>query len=237
MKVRHLPLTWLAAILFAAGVQAEPKDPQSKAQMYEDIEIMRRLLEDKVLAPYHAAPTLPYGGMPGMGGVDTVYESRTYYNPNWPHSGAMPTRCEGVYLKGQGVVFTMTLPPTDGNVTGVAPAPDKKPTTDWDRMRKQVRGEKPAEDGKNPAPPQRSLSEIILHVLADNGSHFGDLGDSESITVVVTFRQAQRGLGDLGAYFQYQGKPTLNDSPVGPVYAQPKAAPPKGDKQIGRAHV
>ncbi len=90
---------------------------------------------------------------------------------------------QGVYLKGHGVVYTATVPLG----TAVANDPKKpaaKPLTEWERTRKELRGEK-VEPAK-PAAPQESLADAVLKVLAENGSHFAQLGENEQITVVLT---------------------------------------------------
>src|SRR5262249_33396762 len=113
----------LAAALLVpslAAAQAAPANtkPPASAQMYEDIEIMRRLLLKAVggtsgAAQYTVAPTLsvplgPNNYYPSTSGqtVSGVWEHRVV-------RGAVGL--DGVYLKGQGVVFTATLPPTKGD--------------------------------------------------------------------------------------------------------------------------
>jgi hypothetical protein len=95
---------------------------------------------------------------------------------------------EGVYLKGQGVVYTLTLPPPQSKAKAeVAPAP-ANPVSDWDRVRRELHNEKPEPAKKEPPPREPTLTEILLGVLAENGRYFTQLGDNESLTVVVTFR-------------------------------------------------
>jgi tetratricopeptide (TPR) repeat protein len=56
-------------------------------------------------------------------------------------------------------------------------------------MRSEVRQEKAKPEVNKPAPKREpTLPEIILKVLADNGHHFTQLSENESLTVVVTFR-------------------------------------------------
>ena len=66
------------------------------------------------------------------------------------HIDSAAPHTEGVYLKDYGVVYTVTLPPT-----GFDPLPASKPGSgsktppdDWDRIRKELRGETPAPEGK-----------------------------------------------------------------------------------------
>jgi hypothetical protein len=93
---------------------------------------------------------------------------------------------EGVYLKGQGVVYTLTLPLPKPKADGAKPVP--RPVSDWDRARRELHNEKPEPEPKERPHKEPSLTEIILQVLAENGHHFGQLGENEGLTVVVTFR-------------------------------------------------
>src|SRR5205823_6170293 len=101
-------------------------------------------------------------------------------------AGALAT--EGTYLKGQGIVFTLTLPPPQRDPRPEVPKPTPKPPNDWERMRKELRQEKP--QNEETAQPQKELrlSDIILKMLAENGRHFTQLGENESLTVAITFR-------------------------------------------------
>jgi tetratricopeptide (TPR) repeat protein len=106
-------------------------------------------------------------------------------NTVW-HQEICPT-LEGVYLKGQGVVYTATLsslqPPRS---SGKAEVP--KPVSEWDSVRREVRNEK-----EKPKPPEPSkppeLSDMLLKILAENGQHFSRLGENESLTIVVTVHE------------------------------------------------
>jgi hypothetical protein len=95
---------------------------------------------------------------------------------------------EGVHLKGYGVVYTVTLPPLPHAAKPQPAKPAAKPLSDWERVRKEVRGDKADEPAPGPAVPP-PLSDRILHVLARNGQHFSQLSAKERIAVVVTFRE------------------------------------------------
>src|SRR5262249_4508477 len=103
--------------------------------------------------------------------------------PSVPRSEA-----EGVYLKGQGVVFTITLAPSahDPRLAPEKPAP--KAASDWDRTRSEVRGEKVPPPNTTTETKSASVADTILKLLADNGHHFSQLGAEESLIVVATFR-------------------------------------------------
>ncbi len=101
---------------------------------------------------------------------------------------------EGAYLKGYGVVYTVTLPPQARPKKTGAAAPTAKPLSDWERVRKEIHGDKTEEAPPVSAAPL-SLADVILHVLAQNGRHFTQLAANERLTVVVTFREPQQGTG------------------------------------------
>jgi tetratricopeptide (TPR) repeat protein len=86
------------------------------------------------------------------------------------------------------VVYTLTLPPTAHNPKEQAARPTPKTVSDWDRIRGELHNEKPKGQDKEQPHKEPSLAEIILKVLAENGRHFGQLGDDESLIVIVTFR-------------------------------------------------
>jgi tetratricopeptide (TPR) repeat protein len=128
-----------------------------------------------------------------MGGYSNLTQTAAYQD--WyslARTGTRPVELEGLYLKGQGIVFSGTMPPTgyDPGVTAAKAAP--KPLTEWERMRKEVRQEKVEAPEKNPRPKSPSPADIILKVLADNGRNLEQLGEDESVTVVLTFRGQRR---------------------------------------------
>jgi tetratricopeptide (TPR) repeat protein len=217
---RISPIVFLAALLATTLLQAQApgtkdKEPSGGAQIYEDIEVMCRLLDDKLYSQYLKflqQPAYPFSDSATPDVSNFGYYEKGYrqlaQTSGWlvPNQGQPPYRVphfEGVYLKEKGVaVFTATLPVADGDLTGVSPPPDKKPTSDWDRMRKQLRRERTEEEKSQPQKSQ-SLAEIILHVLAENGHHL-QIGDNESVSVVVTLRSPD---GRSGVWPGYPGGP------------------------------
>jgi tetratricopeptide (TPR) repeat protein len=196
--VSFFALSMLAPALALA--QAPPAPETAKAgkrpQMYEDIEIMRQLLNQKLrkaepapvyfqdrLTTYQLG-TLPAAGInPPQTGLHYLGGQFGGVAPSAPRSEA-----EGVYLKGQGVVFTMTLAPSahDPRPAAEKPAPKAAPS-DWDRTRSELRGEK-VPPPKTTETKSASVADTILKLLADNGHHFSQLGAEESLIVVITFR-------------------------------------------------
>jgi tetratricopeptide (TPR) repeat protein len=174
-----------------------------EAKMYEDIEIFRRILDRKLhsLYPRSLHPSAGgmggiagfqggivgfQGGMAGMPGMPGMPPG-TSFNTNTAWVEEVGNPVEGVYLKGQGVVYTATLsslqPPRSS-----AKAETPKPVSEWDSVRREVHNEK--EKPKEPAASKSpELSDLLLNALAENGHHFAQLGENESLTIVVTVHE------------------------------------------------
>jgi hypothetical protein len=237
MMKRHFPWMMMALLVAAPTVRGEnpPAKSSGNSQMYEDIEIMRRLLDEKLHSQYAPLkmpryfPVQPYLESPDV--IHSQSDSSAFV-PHMPGPFQMPS-FEGVYLKGQGVVFTITVPPAEGDPSALTGGTDKKSTSDWDRMRKQLRQDKPAEVEKGPQKQNQSLAEILLHAMAENGSHFSQLAESESLTVVVTFRTPDlRGQGGLMPQMPKAewGNPQLYPYGGGPNFELKSTdSQPKGD--------
>ncbi len=213
--------------LAMAQVPSQPPRAANVEAMYEDIEIMRRLLNAKLKTFQHSpsdhwtypvstfgTSLTPFGANYGphwntsmwaqpstglgsstfltpfatntFGSSTQPYSTWQWSTPHYRVSESSPV--EGVYLKGQGVVFTVTLPPSSKDPKPQAAKPAPKPMDDWERIRRELRGEK-AEWKQAKAEPQApSVADVILEMLAKNGHRFSQLGDNDSLTVVVTFR-------------------------------------------------
>jgi hypothetical protein len=221
--------------------------PSGKAidaeKMYEDIEILRRILDRKLapLYPTHISPT--GGGMIGMGGMQGGMMGMSGMQGGMMGSGMMGSgmmgsgtititplhSLEGVYLKGQGVVYTATLSSLELPAKAKSTAPGiayqgylqgAAMLSEWDSVRRQVRNEKD-EPKKPEAGKPASLSDVLLNVLAENGHHFAQLGENESLTLVLTVRDANPSLA-------------ARKSPGGSAGPdKPKSAPaaPSGDSE------
>jgi hypothetical protein len=211
MNQSFIPTAALAWLLAAGSAQAAPaapadaKDPSLKApadkQLYEDVEIMRRLLDrafERAYAFPSRKPGQPLAEFEATDSGDRRYFSRVHLGElsdlNGIHSRNLaahePPAAEGVYLKGVGVVYTATLPPPAGDPrAGKGPGGTPPPLSPWERTRRELRGDK-VEDAPKDGDGQPPLADVILQVLADNGRHFTSLPDGEQITVAVTFRGA-----------------------------------------------
>jgi tetratricopeptide (TPR) repeat protein len=106
-----------------------------------------------------------------------------------PLQAALPEMrgLEGVYLKGYGVVYTATLGVPTVPLVIEANKPAPKPLTEWERTRRELRGETTETTKKGP---QDSLADAVLKMLAKNGQHLSQLGENEQITVVLTLSRA-----------------------------------------------
>jgi hypothetical protein len=202
--------------------------------MYEDIEIMRRILRNKLLQYGSTRPTrinalsdcaschgdATHGSGVAWGDFDADGDEHPDLVVAQPHGkltlfrntgegkftdvtaqsglgvvhGRLTTQgspaldLEGVYLPGQGVIYTVTMPPPPRDPRPAATPASDKPLSDWDRARKEIRNEKPAPEQSKLQPREPALADIILKVLADNGKHFTLLKPEETLTVAVTFR-------------------------------------------------
>jgi hypothetical protein len=203
----------------AQTARNDDKEPAERrtvtSRHYEDIEVLRRILLGRLQKMYGPSYRTGLTGKSvyTLSGTDgnrqwvrsaTGYGNATNnpYNPNTTVSGggyratgkdssvlSPAFNLEGVYLKGQGVVYTVTLPPPEGDPRALSSSRTGKPLSEWDRMRSLVRHEKGADGDKADGVKKPSLTETFLKVLAENGHHFTRLDDKETLTLVVTFRR------------------------------------------------
>lgn len=199
-----------------AGVRRQTVKLADIAPLYEDIEIMRQLLDrrlrdfgrpDGQRAGYETQQLsqVTHNGQPNsaldataqtfLGAVnrygnqsnDATYSDmmNRYYTPS--SRSAAPV--EGVYLERAGAVFTVTLPAPAGDPRPSSPKAATAPAADeWEKTRKQLRGEKSDATSTPPAHPP-TIGDVILRTLADNGKHFRRLDNDDRLTVVVTFHR------------------------------------------------
>jgi hypothetical protein len=203
-----------------SGVPDAPK-ANSRA-MYEDIEVMRlvlaRNLHVKMFAQCntcHAVANERYteitgltpstiglgssssGGGMGVAMVDIDSDGRPDLFITNVHEKNGPTASiEGAYLKGQGVVFTLSLPAAaKDELAATAPAAPARPPSEWEQSRRQLRGER----ATTTAPPKKTtVADILLKTLAENGKNFTQLPANEQLTLIVTFRRQQDRYISLG---------------------------------------
>ncbi len=197
------------------SVPKVPAAPSSdKRAMYEDIEIMRqlmihRLINSRVVAAQctqcHGASVRSYGQAAFWDA-----DGNTNKKPHWakddgtlldfdrdgfvdlfiaqganPH-GAIPISIEGSYIRGQGIVFSVSLPPVPRNeLDATTQAPPEKAKSEWERTRNRLRGQnaEPSAQARND-----SLTDSLMRLLAENGKNFSQLPGTEGVTILVTFR-------------------------------------------------
>ena len=166
-------------------------------QTYEDIEIYRRLLT-KALTPFVAnnqASNSTLGTFfpnqnPYMRSYQEAYRATFATGTQNVHADLehRPLQVEGVYLSSTGIVFTADVP--GKLLLPDLTKPDTKPKqlTEWDRTRRELRGEKIEPAVK--APPQNSLNFVdsVLRSLAENGHNLSGLTPEQNVVVALTFR-------------------------------------------------
>src|SRR5437762_3221157 len=185
--------------------------PEQQARMYEDIEIMRRLLERTLLRasdfgaqgsrddPWNRVHvgnfwwTDPNTASRWLLDSTDSPANRLLLNPHVGRGSGVPGHdwgeVEGIYLRGQGVVYSITMPvPHHWAIQPERAAPVSKPPSPWEQVRQELRGERVAAEEKQRERQRPSLTEALLKVLADNGHHFSLLPDREQLTVAITFR-------------------------------------------------
>jgi hypothetical protein len=180
-------------VLVVVEQAPRPSEP-ALAPLYEDIEVMRRLLTRTFADAYGlpAAPTLSLSvtraGQPGLRNDALTFTQSSAHPADVAHE--LPPE-EGYYLKGRGVVFSATLPlPLGRDPVAVPDASAPKPLSDWERARRELRGGKPEPEARAPGRPRDvPLAEAVLRLLAENGHHVRQLPADEAITVAVTFRE------------------------------------------------
>jgi tetratricopeptide (TPR) repeat protein len=233
-------LTAPALALAQQGAPPPAAPAAGRTAMYEDVETLRQILAGK-LAPYaniahpppYAQPYPDFNNTLQFGTFNRPLNQYDFGQPRFNQPLGNPygpqvfgtvqqvwitttSFLEGCYLKGQGVVYTVTLPPgRDPRPQPPAAAP--KPVSDWDRTRRELRGEPPPPAPAKPAAKDPSVADVILRALADNGHHFSQLGEGESITVVVTFRDP----------FQPAERPRKPSAPANP----PRPSGPSGQQK------
>jgi hypothetical protein len=171
---------------------------QAQRERYEEIEIMARLLDRGVdqlagvgfrdgtqALAYFLDGSMPAGSS-GAGGSDRVRVWDVHTGKRIAaHAGLDLTGVQGVYLKGQGAVFTTTVPLHFQRPVGGADRATPKPLTEWERVRRELRGE-PVEAPKGHDATDTSIADAVLKVLAENGKNLTHIPEEESVTVALT---------------------------------------------------
>jgi tetratricopeptide (TPR) repeat protein len=177
------------------------------AGVYENVEILRRVLAEAlyqvpgVWLTGSAPPTQGASGIWDAGGTATDVHVQAFTatmggmmmggSSNAVAWDADKQGGEGTYLKGYGIVYSMTLPVHFPGAVRQSPRPAHKSLSPWERARRELRGEKVDAEARQPERHDASLTEAVLRVLAENGSQFSQLEDGDRLTVALTLRPAQ----------------------------------------------
>jgi hypothetical protein len=144
------------------------------------------------------------------------------------HSGVPGVESiEGFYLPGYGIVFSATVQAQVEQNAPQSAQPAPKPLSQWDRVRKELHGEKTDDPQAARPAPRPTLTEVLLRALAENGHHFSDLPPEESLAVAVTLRQGLRCELCHGGSPEQTSSPDWNFSGPGPPGSS--NAPRKGN--------
>lgn len=188
--------------------QDRAKSEAGSTAVYEDVEIMRRLLDRAVQeqqanrssGPAQALAFSPDGQRytaaqsPAVSMMATT-TGRLVMHRDASLGGPGLAEVSGVYLKGYGAVFTLTLPPQPLTTGGELPKTGKG-LSEWERTRRELHGERvEATPALRESKPR--LDHTILRLLHRNG-HFLHLAEGEKVTVVVTFAGAEPFVMDPG---------------------------------------
>jgi hypothetical protein len=237
-----------ADIAKVAQKKADSDRMDRSYEIYENVEVMRRILNRTLTN----LPGLSLGGAVRLSGVAFSPDGNLVATTTAP-GGVRPwssgqheqiwnftidndpnsrtDRCpvEGVYLKGYGVVFSVTMPVE--RIVAASDAKAARPTpSEWERAKSELRGEKVEAEEKKREPERVSLTDTILKVLAENGRHFSRLAGDERLTVVVTLRTPESPANVFGFLTKSQDTPyvgTTYSAPAGtynvpvPGYGQP----------------
>ena len=230
-----------------------PQPRRDNSALYEDIEIMRQLLARK-LAGFGGGDSRPhfgqnawlrYNGQPQSTLDATANMFLGAMNPQaqpaisaayadavnkYVYTSPSAAHVEGVYLDRAGVVFTATLVQPAGDPRPSPPKAATAPAADeWERTRKELRGEKSDSSAPTPSQPP-TVGDVILRALAENGKHFRWLGGDERLTAVVTFHghrhsQSRTATTGTSATSSSAGQASSQNTLAGPVTANPAPGP------------
>jgi hypothetical protein len=211
--MQKLTILTLTGLVLTGGItSAQTENPATSrtsqnapAAAYEEIEIFRRILDRALqnnLVKFHVPKSIeavafsPDGKLLASSTADMVrfwdatsdkLLSDITGIRDHVHGTLQLHGPEGFCLQNFGVVYSVTLPWDHQSPFGESAKTEAKALSEWDRVRKELRGEK-VEAEKKTSPATPSLTDTILKVMAENGGKFSQLRDNEQLTVVVTLR-------------------------------------------------
>jgi len=169
----------------------ERPDKKGPPPIYEDIEVLRRLLAGKLAgrdATTNSAQNwLRYNDYLGTKTAPTSSFLLEAVADSYGRGRSSTSGIDGVYLDGKGVVLTITMPAGARDPRpSAAPPKIAKPQSEWERTRQQLRGDSPEPVAKTETTTP-TLGDVLVSVLADNGQHLR-ISNNEDVTIVATFR-------------------------------------------------
>jgi hypothetical protein len=237
-----------------ANIQKEVEKTLHQARVYEDIEIMRRLLSRKLTALMQSCQrchraggemgggagdpmlggAMPPGMIGGIGGQAPAgvmglgpIGLGVFVGEREAGAAQDSLLFDGVYVPGHGVVLQAQVSGTFfSTVPTAAHAKPAANLSEWETIRKQLRGEKVENTARMlDEHHQLNMPDILIAALAESGKHFASLRDNEKLTVAITFSPGARweGVGGMGgpagagdAFGQGRGSGVIGGAPMVP---------------------
>lgn len=233
------PATALPQTAIQVELDKELLDNQSRYfRAYEDIEIMRRLVQRKLAGFAHSCRQCHQaaggeafwldrdvymssgrsGGAGGGGeaGLEAMSANQKgspglkwidYFHQHGQRAAAgVSIPVDGHYVQGSGIVLQAQLPASILQFMLASPKPKKQPPplSEWEVIRKQLRGEKVDTPVAQEDPHARisqgaNIEDVLVQLLAEHGKHFQSLADNERLTLTVTFRPTESAMRSAGA--------------------------------------
>src|SRR5205823_601160 len=125
----------------------ETDTSEARQTVHEDMAVFRILLNRSIERAIGFPLRIP-GHHVGQGGKEAFHDLAP---------------AEGVYLKGHGIVYSLSAPPARDPLGKVAVSTVKE-LTEWERARLELRGQK-AQENKPATPREVPLAETLLRLL------------------------------------------------------------------------
>jgi tetratricopeptide (TPR) repeat protein len=110
---------------------------------------------------------------------------------HWLQDSRSSEAVEGYYIKNEGVLFSVSLPVHFHESLSKPFLPPRKVVSQWERVQRELRGEKIEADSGAPEQKNETVADAVLRLLAENGQHFSQLPENERLTVAITLRASR----------------------------------------------